>query len=382
MQKIIRPNVSMPSAGEMQSAFFSYAAQNNLVGIARLLEAGINIDSTDPKGQTALHIATANGAHTIAEYLIRKGIDIHREDKERNTALSIAIRMGNLESHQTLYCAGAESFNDQIRVQVGHLPTTWRMKEIKSPYSIPNTFVTVVCVDLSLDACANNAAAPEAVWACRGAAFHALDQLRCIYNMHKVDAVGTVYIAATEPARDSSAASHAARAARFAADAAATTAVSDRSAIVRVGIHSAVVPPARAGASLRYAHRSWLADAARASLSLARTAGPRQVRCCALCTVLVAEAAPVPLDPSVEPQASAVPDSNGKLPDVAAAREGPDRDGRSVCGWRAGAVVQLAGCCESRPGVREAEDASDSLGVPPSPAPPGPNATDFEPGTS
>jgi len=69
-------------------AFITAARENNLEKMKKLVEAGVDINCTDPDGRTALHVACAKGNPIIVEYLINNGARVNQVDAFSNTALS------------------------------------------------------------------------------------------------------------------------------------------------------------------------------------------------------------------------------------------------------------------------------------------------------
>ena len=94
--------------GELTSKWFYCASKNDLVGIAKLIQQGVDVNSSDYLGQTALHIAVRNGSRAVVEYLIKKKIEVYLKDQSDQSALDIALRKGDFQIQSALLAAGAE----------------------------------------------------------------------------------------------------------------------------------------------------------------------------------------------------------------------------------------------------------------------------------
>ena len=70
------------------------AAQGDLPRIAQLLESGVNVDTPDATGRTALHLGSAEGHLEIVQYLIKHGSAINAKDRGGRDAVQEAARNG------------------------------------------------------------------------------------------------------------------------------------------------------------------------------------------------------------------------------------------------------------------------------------------------
>ena len=78
-----------------------YAARaNNLDALEKILERGPEVNSVDSFGWTPLHWAAASTrvSMQVIKVLIDKGCNVDIEDKERRTALDLAIQFGSIEA--------------------------------------------------------------------------------------------------------------------------------------------------------------------------------------------------------------------------------------------------------------------------------------------
>ncbi|MEN9450584.1 MAG: serine/threonine-protein phosphatase 6 regulatory ankyrin repeat subunit isoform [Pseudomonadota bacterium] len=77
--------------------------------IEMLLEKGALINSINIEGETPLHIvAQTNHISTLQKLLTAEGVDINRQDKEGNTGLHLAGRLGNPDMLKQFFDHGAD----------------------------------------------------------------------------------------------------------------------------------------------------------------------------------------------------------------------------------------------------------------------------------
>jgi ankyrin repeat protein len=65
-----------------------------LEAIKLLAERGVDIDAFNANGQTVLHNAAARGYDSIVKYVAEKGAKLDRRDRQRRTALDVALGVG------------------------------------------------------------------------------------------------------------------------------------------------------------------------------------------------------------------------------------------------------------------------------------------------
>lgn len=95
-----------------------------------LLESGINVDISDGKTGTALHLAATSSCETAA-VLVQHGADVSLVDEESATALHIAVKAGSLEMVQLLLDAKADmAAKDEYGRTALHLAVEEHRKDV------------------------------------------------------------------------------------------------------------------------------------------------------------------------------------------------------------------------------------------------------------
>jgi ankyrin repeat protein len=77
--------------------------------VDRLLAAGIDVNSRDRHGQTALMLAALRGHTAVVERLIAAGADLNNTAKYRLSALMLAVSNGHHAIARALVTAGADA---------------------------------------------------------------------------------------------------------------------------------------------------------------------------------------------------------------------------------------------------------------------------------
>lgn len=83
--------------------------QGDVDAVDRLLAAGVDVDSRDRYGQTALMLAARLGHASVVERLIAAGADLNRTAKYRLSALMLAVINGHESVARKLVAAGADT---------------------------------------------------------------------------------------------------------------------------------------------------------------------------------------------------------------------------------------------------------------------------------
>jgi ankyrin repeat protein len=93
--------------------FFTAAARDDGRTVRQLIERGFDVNSRDPKGQTALHLALRDGSFAVAEALwTSPALDVGALNANGESALMMAALRGNLAWAQRLLQRGAPVHKD------------------------------------------------------------------------------------------------------------------------------------------------------------------------------------------------------------------------------------------------------------------------------
>ena len=99
------PSQADQAAASLQAKFMTAAAENDSVTVQELLAQGVDIESRDANGRSALLLATHHNAIDVARILIDTGADVNAMD--------------NITDSPYLY-AGAEGRLDILRMALAH----------------------------------------------------------------------------------------------------------------------------------------------------------------------------------------------------------------------------------------------------------------------
>ncbi|KAL5781021.1 hypothetical protein ACOSP7_006050 [Xanthoceras sorbifolium] len=85
------------------------ACRGDVKGVEDLLDEGIDVNSIDLDGRTALHIAACEGHVEVVKLLLRRKANIDARDRWGSTAAADAKYYGNLEVYNILKARGAKT---------------------------------------------------------------------------------------------------------------------------------------------------------------------------------------------------------------------------------------------------------------------------------
>lgn len=93
---------------EGNTALMSAASKGNITAIEILLEAGADVNAQNKNGESPLWFACAKGQHDIIELLLRAGSNVNMRNKKGETPLWNMMRNKNYNAFQMLIDAGAD----------------------------------------------------------------------------------------------------------------------------------------------------------------------------------------------------------------------------------------------------------------------------------
>ncbi|KJV56246.1 ankyrin repeat domain-containing protein [Orientia tsutsugamushi] len=109
-----------------------YAAKHNYLDVVKhLIEHGVDINTQNLRGSTALHIAAYNGNIQMAMFLLANHAEVDTQNVYSNTALYYAVEQSNIEMASILLSYGANP-NFQCHFNVTPFEIAW-VKYIDSP---------------------------------------------------------------------------------------------------------------------------------------------------------------------------------------------------------------------------------------------------------
>jgi ankyrin repeat protein len=88
--------------------FYTAAKEGRLEQVKAMLSAGMNVNSKNPVGRTALMGAAYNGNRKVVKTLVVEGADVNQADEQGKTALMMAVVNARLDVVAELLKAGAD----------------------------------------------------------------------------------------------------------------------------------------------------------------------------------------------------------------------------------------------------------------------------------
>ena len=88
--------------------FYTAAKEGRLEQVKAMLSSGMNVNSKNPAGRTALMGAAYNGNRKVVKTLVVEGADVNQTDAQGKTALMMAVSNVRLDIVEELLKAGAD----------------------------------------------------------------------------------------------------------------------------------------------------------------------------------------------------------------------------------------------------------------------------------
>jgi len=92
---------------ELQALALDFAREGNTVELAKMIDAGININLSTQKLDSLVMLASYNGNYETTQMLIEKGADLNRVNQREQTPLEGVCFKGNIEIVKLLVENGA-----------------------------------------------------------------------------------------------------------------------------------------------------------------------------------------------------------------------------------------------------------------------------------
>eukprot|EP01132_Coremiostelium_polycephalum_P000001 gene1-1_t len=109
---IFRSLLSAFGAPTLQALFLNATVSKNLVLLKELITIGVDINTTDQMGITALHYAVLAGDEEIVKFLLSKGACQNYKDNNQMVPLYIAIRKGHIHLVNLLIAGAGKDSQD------------------------------------------------------------------------------------------------------------------------------------------------------------------------------------------------------------------------------------------------------------------------------
>ncbi|KAI8010709.1 Integrin-linked protein kinase 1 [Camellia lanceoleosa] len=100
--------LSVPENLDSTMQLLFMACRGDVKGVQDLLDDGIDVNSIDLDGRTALHIAACEGHLEVVKLLVNRRVNINARDRWGSTAAADAKYYGNVEVYNTLKAHGAK----------------------------------------------------------------------------------------------------------------------------------------------------------------------------------------------------------------------------------------------------------------------------------
>uniref|UniRef100_A0A1D1XMP7 non-specific serine/threonine protein kinase n=1 Tax=Anthurium amnicola TaxID=1678845 RepID=A0A1D1XMP7_9ARAE len=104
----VREELSVPENLDSTMQLLFMASKGDVKGVEDLLKEGIDVDSIDLDGRTALHLAACEGHIEVVKLLLARKANIDSRDRWGSTAATDAKFYGNVEVYNLLKALGAK----------------------------------------------------------------------------------------------------------------------------------------------------------------------------------------------------------------------------------------------------------------------------------
>ncbi|XP_017222921.1 integrin-linked protein kinase 1-like isoform X1 [Daucus carota subsp. sativus] len=101
--------LSVPENLDSTMQLLFMASRGDVEGVLELLDDGVDVNSIDLDGRTALHIAACEGHNHVVEILLSRKANIDARDRWGSTAAADAKYYGNVEVYNILKARGART---------------------------------------------------------------------------------------------------------------------------------------------------------------------------------------------------------------------------------------------------------------------------------
>lgn len=101
--------LSVPENLDSTMQLLFMASRGDVEGVLELLDGGVDVNSIDLDGRTALHIAACEGHNHVVEMLLSRKANIDARDRWGSTAAADAKYYGNVEVYNILKARGAKT---------------------------------------------------------------------------------------------------------------------------------------------------------------------------------------------------------------------------------------------------------------------------------
>jgi len=115
----ISSEVGPPVASNIPEGLFRAADAGDIGGVKKSLDAGVDVNSQDSDGWTALMFASIGGHVEVAHHLLQAGADVNKQNNDGATPVKMARLTGQIDVVKALVKAGAPEGDIFQKVTVG-----------------------------------------------------------------------------------------------------------------------------------------------------------------------------------------------------------------------------------------------------------------------